>query len=93
LWTQIGLGLPIFVVDLSMPGYIKAALQKFQHQTPTRHENAPHTWIPSVYGAKTQYIEAHQYSPLLTQKDVTCIQQLSGTLLGLGLGFYFMRGP
>jgi hypothetical protein len=30
---------------------------------------------------KTQYIEEHQDSPLLPQKDVTHIQQLSGTLL------------
>jgi hypothetical protein len=58
-------------VDFSMPGYIKASLHKFQHPTPTRPENAPHTCNPPVYGAKTQYIEAQQDSPLLPQKDVT----------------------
>jgi hypothetical protein len=68
-------------VDLSMPGYIKAALHKFQHPAPTRPENAPHTWNPQVYGAKTQYIEAQQDNPLVPQKDVTRIQQLTGTLL------------
>jgi hypothetical protein len=68
-------------VDLPMPGYSKAALHKFQHPTTTRPENAPHTWIPSVYGSKTQYIEEQKNSPLLPQKDVTCIQHLSGTLL------------
>jgi hypothetical protein len=68
-------------VYLSMPGYIKAALQKFQHPTPTRPENAPHKWSPPVYGAKTQYIEEHKDSPLLPQKDATRIQQLAGTLL------------
>jgi hypothetical protein len=68
-------------VDLSMPGCIKAASQKFQHPPPTRPENAPHTWSPSVYGAKTQYIEEHKDSPLLPKKDVTCIQHLAGTLL------------
>jgi hypothetical protein len=52
-------------VDLSMPGYIKAALHKFQHPPPTCIENAPHTWSPPVYGAKTQYIEEHKDSPLL----------------------------
>jgi hypothetical protein len=30
-------------VDLSMPGYIKAALHKYQHATPARPEHAPHT--------------------------------------------------
>jgi endonuclease I len=30
------------IVELSMPGYIKAALQKYQHPAPTRAEHAPH---------------------------------------------------
>jgi hypothetical protein len=64
-----------------MPGYIKPALHKFQHPTPTRPENAPHTWNPPVYGTKIQYIEAQEDIPLLPQKDVTRIEQLSGTLL------------
>jgi hypothetical protein len=60
--------------DLSMPGYIKAALHKLQHPTLTRPGNAPHTWIPPVYGAKTQYSEEQRDSPLFPQKDVTRIQ-------------------
>jgi hypothetical protein len=68
-------------LDLSMLGYIKEALHKFQHPPPTRPENAPHTCSPPINGAKTQYIEEHQYSPLFPQKDVTRIQQLYGTLL------------
>jgi hypothetical protein len=64
-----------------MPGYIKAALHKFQHPTPTHPENAPHAWSSPVYGAKTQYIEAQQYSPLLPQQDITRNQLLAGTLL------------
>jgi hypothetical protein len=38
-------------VDLSMPGYIKAALHKYQHPAPERPENSPHTWNPHIYGA------------------------------------------
>jgi hypothetical protein len=68
-------------VDLSMPGYIKAALHNFQHPTTTRPKNAPHTWNPPVYEAKTQYIEAQENNPLLPQKYVTRIQQLAGALL------------
>jgi hypothetical protein len=64
-----------------MPGFIKATLHKFQHPTPTRPENAPHTWIPPVYGATTQYIKEHQDIPLIPQKDVTRIQQLADKLL------------
>jgi hypothetical protein len=31
-------------VDLSMPGYIKAALHKYQHPMPKRPQHAPHKW-------------------------------------------------
>jgi hypothetical protein len=44
-------------VDLSMPGYIKASLHKYQHAAPARPEHEPHTWNPPIYGAKTQYLE------------------------------------
>ena len=32
------------VVNLSMPGYIQAALHRFQHSPRTRKEHAPHIW-------------------------------------------------
>jgi hypothetical protein len=67
-------------VDLSIWDYIKAALHKLQYSTPTSPENAPHTWNPSVYGYKNQYIEAQEDIPL-PQKDVTRIKQLAGTPL------------
>jgi hypothetical protein len=68
-------------VDLSMPGYIKAALHKYQHPAPIRPEHAPHTWNPPVYCAKTQYVEDENNSPALSTKDVNKLQQLKGTLL------------
>jgi hypothetical protein len=68
-------------VDLSMPGYIKASLHKYQHAAPTSPEHAPHTWNPPVYGAKTQYVENKTTSPALSAKDVNKLQQLTGTLL------------
>jgi hypothetical protein len=68
-------------VDLFMPGYIKAALHKYQHAAPTRPEHAPHTWNPPVYGAKTQYVENKTTSPALSAKDINKLQQLTGTLL------------
>jgi hypothetical protein len=43
-------------VDLYMPGYIKAALHKYQHPAPARPEHAPHGWNPPIYGAKTQFV-------------------------------------
>jgi hypothetical protein len=68
-------------VDLYMPGYIKAALHKYQHAAPTRPDHAPHTWNPPIYGAKTQYVEDETTSPALSNKYVNKLQQLTGTLL------------
>jgi hypothetical protein len=67
--------------DLSMPGYIKAALQKYQHPALPRPENAPHKCNPPMYGDKAQYVEDDNSSPALSTKNVTKLQQLTGTLL------------
>jgi hypothetical protein len=68
-------------VDLSMPGYIKAALHKYQHPSPARPEHAPHTWNPPIYGAKTQFVSEPTPGPAISDKDVNKLQQLTGTLL------------
>jgi hypothetical protein len=68
-------------VDLSMPGYIKAALHKYQHAAPARPEHAPNTWNPPINGAETQFVEDETISPALSGKDVNKLQQLTGTLL------------
>jgi hypothetical protein len=45
-------------VDLSMPGYIKDALHKFQHPMPKRPQYAPHNWtVPT-------YVQLIHYAPL-----------------------------
>jgi hypothetical protein len=66
-------------VDLSMPGYIKAALHKYQHAAPARPEHEPHTWNPPIYGAKMQFVNDETISPALSDKDVNKLQQLTGT--------------
>jgi hypothetical protein len=68
-----------------MPGYINAALQKYQHPAPACAEHAPHTWDKPVYGAKTQYIEEADDITSLSPKDVNCLQQLGGKI------FYYAR--
>jgi hypothetical protein len=67
-------------VDLSMPGYIKAALHKYHHPAPTRPEHAPHGWNPPNYGAKTQFVSDPTPSPALSDKDVNKLQHLTGEL-------------
>jgi hypothetical protein len=64
-----------------MPGYIKAALHKYQHPAPARPEHAPQTWNPPIYGAKTQFVNEATPIPALSDKDVNKLQQLTSTLL------------
>jgi hypothetical protein len=69
------------IVDSSMPVYIKAARHKYQNPAPARPEHAPHTWNPTIYGAKTQFVDDKTSSPTLSDKDVNKLQQLTGALL------------
>jgi hypothetical protein len=64
-----------------MPGYIKAALHKYQHPAPAHPEHAPHTWNPPIYSAKTQFVSEPTPSPAISEKDVNKVQQITGTLL------------
>jgi hypothetical protein len=52
-----------------MPGYIKAALHKFQHPTPIRPENAPHTWSTPVYGAKHNTLRSKNTALCLLKRE------------------------
>jgi hypothetical protein len=68
-------------VDLSIPGYIERALQRFQHPTPTRPEHAPHAWQKPIYGATTQYAPDPDNAPALDAADTKHLQEVLGTLL------------
>ena len=68
-------------VDLSMPGYIEKALQRFMHPTPTRPTHAPHTWLKPQYGAKTQLTADPDNTPLLDKSGIKHLQSVVGTLL------------
>ena len=37
-------------VNISMPGYLKKVLKKFNHKPPKRPEHAPHDWKAPIYG-------------------------------------------
>jgi hypothetical protein len=68
-------------VDISMPGYVTAALHKFQHPKPTKPEDSPHAWNEPTYGAKVQYAPEIDNGTNLPPQQVTRIQQIIGTLL------------
>ena len=69
-------------VDISMPGYLKKALKKFNHKPPKRPEHAPHDWTAPIYGQRTQQ-QATQAStaPLLPPDRKQRIQAIVGTFL------------
>eukprot|EP00957_Ditylum_brightwellii_P173101 13178465-Ditylum_brightwellii.AAC.1 len=68
-------------VDISMPGYIKAALHKFQHPTPTLPEYAPYKWNKQLYGKHPQLTAPIDLSPPLNKAKIKRIQEILGTLL------------
>jgi hypothetical protein len=55
--------------DISMPGYVERALQRFQHPNPTRPQHSPHAWQPPNYGATIQYAATDDNAPLLNAED------------------------
>jgi hypothetical protein len=65
-----------------MPGYVEAALHRFQHPEPSRPQHAPHEWIPPTYGSTTpQAARPLDDSPILPSEDIKRIQKVVGTLL------------
>jgi hypothetical protein len=55
-------------VDLSMPGYIKDALHKFQHPLPKRPQYAPYNRTIPAYGQHIQYAPLPEADPPATSE-------------------------
>jgi hypothetical protein len=68
-------------IDISMPGYVAAAIHKFNHPLPKHSEDAPHTWNQPTYGAAIQYAPEHDTAATLPAPPITRIPQIIGTLL------------
>ena len=64
-----------------MPNYLKEALHKFQHPKPPCPQNPPHAWKSPAYGAKIQYVDDANHSPLLPRNSIHLMQQIVGTLI------------
>jgi hypothetical protein len=70
--------------ELSMPGYVQAALDEYQHQAPRRAQHAPHRHQPKQYGAKSQLVDPPDESPPLDPAGRQYIQKVVGKLLYYG---------
>ena len=65
-------------VDLSMPGYVTAALQRFLHQLKNTWQSSPHHHVPTTYGARVKFAEPEDDTPLLPEERLKFIQQVVG---------------
>lgn len=64
-----------------MPGYVERALQRFQHPEPSHAEHSPYHWNLPKYGAKIQYADAEDSTPLLDAMDKQRVQEIIATFL------------
>ena len=71
-------------VDLSMKGYVKKALQRFQHPRPIRPQHSPSKWTPPDYGAKVQLAEPEDTSTALDKAEIKWLQEVIGVFLFYG---------
>ena len=53
-------------LDFSMPGYIKAALERYKHSKPTKPQHSPYPVAPRKYGAAAQEPADIDESPAAT---------------------------
>ena len=65
-------------VDLSMPGYVTAALQRFRHQLKNTRQSSPHHHVPPTYGIRVQFAEPEDDTPLLPEERLKFVQQVVG---------------
>jgi len=68
-------------VDMSMPGYIQRALERFQHPYPSRPQHSPHSWTPPKYGTEAQITSDTPESPPASTDQIKRLQQIIGVLL------------
>ena len=68
-------------VHLSMIIYIDDTLKRFHQPPPKKPQYQPHPQVKPNYGAKAQYTDNPDTSPLLERIDIKFIQEVVGTLL------------
>ena len=67
--------------DLSMPGYVTAALLCFRHQLKNKKQLSPHHHVAPTYGATVQFAEPEDDAPLLPEECIKFIQKSVGVFL------------
>ena len=68
-------------VIFGMPGYVKKALAKYVHESPSQPQHSPLLIAPKKYKAVAQDPLPPDELPAVGEKEKTRIQQVAGTLL------------
>ncbi len=68
-------------VDLSMPGYIRKVLDKYQHDMPQRPQHCPYSPSPKQYGAAAQTPPPPDTLKKVSPDDIKRIQRVVGSIL------------
>ena len=70
------------ILDISMPGYVKEALHKFQHPTPIQPQHSPHQCNPPNFGSTApQLSQELPELPMLSPPESNTVQQVVETFL------------
>jgi hypothetical protein len=83
--AEFNYDIPIRTCKLSMPGYMKAACDRFGIH-PTTNTHNPELFIPIVYGSKAPQLAKQDVSPALSPADKTLVQQIVGVVLWYARG-------
>jgi hypothetical protein len=83
--AEFNYDIPIRTCKLSMPGYMKAACDRFGIH-PTTNTHNPELYIPVVYGSKSPQMAKEDLSPALSPADTTLVQQIVGVVLWYARG-------
>jgi len=68
-------------LDISMPGYVKKQLTKYNHEQPKTPQHCPWSLYPIKYGTGAQDPIPDDNSPPLDKNGIKFIQQVVGSFL------------
>ena len=68
-------------LDCSMPGYIKAALERYKHTKPTKPQHSLYQIVQKKYGAAAQEPANINATPAATAAEITRIRQVVDTIM------------
>ena len=68
-------------VNISMPDYVRKALDRLQHPNPKIPQYAPHCWSVPAYGKRLQMALDTDESNLLDKNSTKSIQSILGTMI------------